>query len=176
MPIALSLTPRDSVQTLRRAVVASADEAQKTRLRGIIRIKEGASRAMVARDFVVDSDTVTNWIKEYNASGIVALAMSKGGRPLGNPKWDTAIFDALTREIDKGGRYWSVPLMQEWIKETYKKEIPENTVWYHVRDLNYSFKSARPHPSQGNTEAQDAFKKGALHPFSRKSGRTRSAT
>ena len=66
MPIALSLMTHDSVSTLRCAVAASADEAQKTRLRGIIRIKEGASRASVARDFVVDSDTVTNWIKAYN--------------------------------------------------------------------------------------------------------------
>ena len=161
----------DSVSTLRCAVAASADEAQKTRLRGIIRIKEGASRASVARDFVVDSDTVTNWIKAYNKGGMRALLMGKGGRPEGNPKWDTTIWGALTKEIDKGGRYWSVPLMQEWIKETYKKEIPENTVWYHVRDLHYSFKSARPHPYQGNREAQAVFKKGALHKSSPNSAR-----
>ena len=86
--------------------------------------------------------------------------MSKGGRPEGNPTWDRAIFDELIKEIDKGGRYWSVPLMHEWIKEKYKKEIPENTVWYHVTGLDYTYKSARPHPMQGDTAKQDAFKKG----------------
>ncbi len=164
MPVALSLAPYDGISTLRRTITASTDEAQKTRLRGIIRIKEGASRASVARDFVVDSDTVTNWIIAYNEGGIAALTMPIGGRPEGNPKWKRAPFDELAKEIGKGGRYWSVPLMREWIKEKYKIEIPENTVWYHIRHLHYSFKSARPHPYQGNTEAQDAFKKGASHP------------
>lgn len=56
-----------------------------------------------------------------------ALAMSKGGRPEGNPRWDISIFEKLIKEINKGG-YWSIPLMQEWIKTNHKKEIPEQTV------------------------------------------------
>ena len=66
MPIALSLMTHDSVSTLRCAVAASADEAQKTRLRGIIRIKEGASRASVARDFVVRLNPVSHRITVDN--------------------------------------------------------------------------------------------------------------
>lgn len=160
MAKALSLSTRDSVAQLRHAVASSGDEAQKTRIRAIIRLREKATRAAVARDFVVDRDTVTNWIAAYNKGGVPALKMSKGGRPEGNPTWDTAIFDALIKEIDKGGRYWSVPLMQEWIKEQYEKEIPENTVWYHVTGLDYTYKSARPHPMKGDPKKQDAFKKG----------------
>jgi transposase len=87
--------------------------------------------------------------------------MSKGGRPEGNPKWNTALFDNLVKEIDKGGRYWSIPLMVEWLKEHYKENVPENTVWYHLKRLNYSHKSARPHPYKGNKERQETFKKGA---------------
>lgn len=162
MAKALSLSTRDSVAQLRSAVLSSSDEAQKTRIRAIIRLREKATRTVVARDFVVDRDTVTNWIAAYNSGGIPALAMSKGGRPEGNPTWDTAIFDALIKEIDKGGRYWSVPLMQEWITEKYEKEIPENTVWYHVTGLDYTYKSARPHPMKGDTAKQEAFKKGVL--------------
>ena len=74
--------------------------------------------------------------------------------------WDTRIFDDLTKEIDKGGRYWSIPLMCAWIKDHKKTDIPENTVWYRMADLKYSYKSARPHPYKGDTEKQEAFKKG----------------
>ena len=160
MAKALSLSTRDSVTQLRSAVTSCGDEAQKTRIRAIIRLREHATRTAVARDFVVDRDTVTNWIAAYNAGGVPALAMGKGGRPEGNPKWDTAIFDDLIKEIDKGGRYWSVPLMQEWITEKHKKVIPENTVWYHVTGLDYTYKSARPHPMKGDPVKQEAFKKG----------------
>lgn len=162
MAKALSLNTRDTVAQLRRAVASSCDEAQKTRIRAIIRLKEKATRTTVARDFVVDRDTVTNWVAAYNAGGIAALKMSKGGRKEGNPLWDTAIFDDLIQEIDKGGRYWSVPLMQEWIKEKYREEIPENTVWYHVTGLDYTYKSARPHPMKGDPGKQESFKKGGL--------------
>ena len=76
-------------------------------------------------------------------------------------KWDQSIFDDLVKEIDKGGRYWSIPLMQKWLKEHKKQDIPESTVWYHLNRLNYSHKSARPHPYRGDKERQEAFKKGA---------------
>jgi transposase len=163
MAKALVLRAHDSVKDMRRKLKAADDEEQKTRIRAIISIKEGTKRSEVARRFVVSADTITNWIKAYNEGGIDALKMSKGGRPEGNPKWDASIFDDLVKEIDKGGRYWSVPLMVEWIKKHKHEDIPENTVWYHVTGLNYSYKSARPHPYKGSAEKQQAFKKGASH-------------
>lgn len=97
----------------------------------------------------------------------MGLISNKGGRPEGNPKWDTAIFDALVKEIDTKKGYWSIPRMQQWIREHHKKEIPEQTVWYRMDKLNYSYKSARPHPVQGNKEKQEAFKKGVSFRSSR---------
>jgi transposase len=162
---------QDSIADLRRAIRESDDEKQKTRLRAIISIKEGSTRTETARTFVVSRTSVISWIAAYNEGGVAALKMSKGGRPEGNPVWDTAIFDDLAKEIDKGGRYWSAPLMQEWINQHYEKNVPETTVWYHIKGLSYSYKSARPHPHQGNTEAQEAFKKGASHLSLRRSMR-----
>jgi transposase len=156
----IALVERDNVAELRRAIRTSGDEAQRTRLRAIIGIREGESHTAMARLLVVSRTSIIAWIKAYNTDGVSGLAMSKGGRPEGNPRWDSAIFDDLAREIDKGGRYWSVPLMQEWIREKYEKEIPGNTVWYHVTDLDYTYKSARPHPMKGDTATQEAFKKG----------------
>lgn len=163
----IQLQARDSVPDLKRALKESADAEQKNRIKAIINIKEGATKLATAKRFVVSRTSVVSWVTAYNEGGVEALMMSKGGRPEGNPKWDTALFDDLSKEIDKGG-YWSVPRMREWIKEKYKKDIPEQTVWYHMDQLNYSYKGARPHPMQGDKEKQNAFKKGgSLRSWSR---------
>jgi transposase len=160
MAQAITLRGRDSVAELRQQIKESHDDAQKARIRAIINIKEGATRVDVAKRFVVDTDSITAWVKAYNKGGTAALKMNRGGRPEGNPKWDTTIFDALAKEIDTKKGYWSIPKMQEWITFHHKKDIPEQTVWYRMDKLNYSYKSARPHPVQGNREKQEAFKKG----------------
>lgn len=139
-----------------------SDHMKKTRIRAIINILKGKTRREVAETLCVSPDTITNWIHAYNDRGIPGLTTNKGGRPLGNPIWNTNIFEELVKEINKQKQYWSVPLMQEWINKKYKKDIPESTVWYHLKDLNFSYKSARPHPQNGNVEAQTEFKKRGL--------------
>lgn len=155
----IQLRARDSASDLKRALKESRDADQKTRIRAIINIKEGATKTKTAKRFVVSRTSVVSWVVAYNEGGVAALAMSKGGRPEGNPIWEASIFEMLAKEIDKGG-YWSIPRMQEWISQQYKKDIPEQTVWYRMDQLNYSYKSARPHPVQGNREKQESFKKG----------------
>lgn len=157
----ISLKPRESMAQIRKALAQSCDEEQKTRIRAIINVKEGKRHTQVAKDLIISRTSLISWIVAYNQGGIEALKMSKGGRKEGNPKWDTSIFDKLVKEIDKGG-YWSIPKMQEWIQKNLKEIIPEQTIWYHLNKLNYSNKSARPHPTQGNKDKQDVFKKGAL--------------
>lgn len=156
----IKLSQQHTIEKLRQAVRESNDPEQKNRIRAIIDLKEEMPSDEIAKRFVVHRETVRNWIIAYNEGGIDALKMSKGGRPEGRPKWDTAIFEALGKEIDKGEKYWSLPLMCEWIKKQFDKTIPDSTVWYHLTNLGYSFKSARPHPYQGNAEKQEAFKKG----------------
>jgi transposase len=118
--------------------------------------------AEVGKTLHLNIDTITDTVKRYNTKGIDGLLVSKGGRPEGNPKWNKKIFDDLVKEIDKQDKYWSVPIMMSWIKKKKGKDIPYNTVWYHMKDLNYSNKSARPHPYLGNQKEQDSFKKRAL--------------
>jgi transposase len=162
MSAIIPITRCESVSTLRKKLAHSKDADQKMRIRAIINIKKGAKRREVAKNVVISRTTLVSWVATYNEGGTDALKMSKGGRPEGNPKWDTNIFDALIKEIDKGEHYWSVPLMQQWIEEHYEKNVPESTVWYHLTALDYSYKSARPHPYKGDAEKQKAFKKGGL--------------
>jgi len=154
----IQLRAQCSVGDLKRALKESNDADQKTRIRAIINIKEGATKTATAKRFVVSRTSVISWVAAFNKGGVKALAMSKGGRPEGNPLWDASLFDDLAKEIDKGG-YWSVPRMQEWLRTHKKKDVPEQTVWYRMDQRGYSYKSARPSPVQGNKEKQEAFKK-----------------
>lgn len=154
----ITVADRDSLDDLRAKVRKTSDEAHRTRLRAIVLAKQGKKRYEIAAQLMASLGSVSTWLARYNKGGTDGLMSNKGGRPEGNPKWDASIFDDLAAEIDKGG-YWSIPRMQEWIREHHGKDIPEQTVWYRMDKLKYSYKSARPHPAQGNREKQDAFKK-----------------
>ncbi len=158
--ITIELSARDTIAELREAIRNSNDEAQKTRIRAIISIKSGISRSQTVRDLVINKNSILAWVRAYNEGGTTALHMSKGGRSEGNPTWDPVIFEELTKEISKNTRYWSIPLMQKWISKQHKKEIPESTIWYHLKIREMSYKSARPSPYKGDKDAQDVFKKG----------------
>lgn len=161
MATTIALVEHHTIKVLKEMIKKCADQAQKHRIRAIINIQKGKTRAEVAEILACSRDSVTNWINAYNEKGIEGLLTNLGGRKEGNPKWDTDIFISLTAEVDKQKQYWSVPLMQKWILENKKEEIPGQTVWYHMKDLRYSYKSARPHPMKGDGEAQAVFKKGA---------------
>ena len=160
MATALSVVAHDSVEQLRERIIHIHDEGHRRRLRAIIRLKQGALHQDVASTLGASRTSVCSWITKYNDGGWKALAPNKGGRPEGNPKCDAAIFLDLAKEIDKGG-YWSIPRMQEWLRTQHKKDVPEQTVWYRMDQLNYSYKSARPSPIGGSKEKQESFKKGA---------------
>lgn len=160
MATALSVVAHDSVKELRVLLARSRDEGYRKRIRAIIRIKEGVLHGAVAQDLGASRTSVCAWITSYNEGGAPALTTNKGGRPEGNPKWESSIFDDLAKEIDKGG-YWSIPRMQEWLAKHKKLDVPEQTVWYRMDQLKYSYKSSRPSPIGGSPEKREAFKKGA---------------
>lgn len=155
----IELKNKHTIKELKNEIKKSKDEGQKTRLRAIIKLKENNTRIEIAKEFIVDRVTITYWIKTYNEKGIDGLIMSKGGRPKGNHKWDEEIFKKLTKEIKKGNQCWSLPLMQDWIIREEKEIIPITTIWYHVKKLNFTYKTLRPHPYLGDKEKQEEFKK-----------------
>ena len=158
----LTVVAHDTEAQLRTKLRHAHDGACKTRLKAVLLAMKGTKRFEIVERLTVDAGSVTLWIQRYNEKGTAALVTNKGGRPEGNPVWDQSIFDDLAKEIDKGG-YWSIPRMQEWLTKEKKKDIPEQTVWYRMNQLKYSYKSSRPSPIGGSTEKRESFKKGALH-------------
>jgi transposase len=154
----LTVVAHDTEAQLRQKLRHAHDQAFKTRLKGILLALKGKKRFEIVEQLGVNASCVTEWIQRYNKGGTNSLISNKGGRPKGNPKWDTVIFEALAREIDKGG-YWSIPKMQEWLRKEKQKEIPEQTVWYRMDQLKYSYKSSRPSPIGGDEAKRATFKK-----------------
>ena len=156
----LIIKPHDTIAELKDALKRSQDEAYRVRLRAIIKAKENKKRNTISKELSVSVCAISNWVTKYNEKGKNGLATRLGGRPKGDPKWKEEPFKALTKKIDEGG-YWSIPKMQKWLAENFSLQIPEQTVWYRMDQLGYSYKSARPHPVKGNKEKQEVFKKGA---------------
>ena len=156
------LCVHDTQSQLEKALKQATDPVLKGRLKAIVLRKQSLNPQEIAVRLLVSDRAVRLWITLYNTNGTSGLIPKTPGRKKGDGiTWDTSLFDDLAHEIDKGG-YWSIPRMHEWLREHRGKDIPEQTVWYRMNQLNYSYKSARPHPVQGNKEKQDAFKKGAL--------------
>lgn len=163
----LVVVAHDSLPALRLAVKRTGDAGVRTRIKAVLKAREGKKREKIASELMVSERSVGTWIGEYNDGGVAGLKTKPSGRKPGPQRWATAIFETLAQEIDRGG-YWSIPKMQEWLRVHYHKNIPEQTIWYRMDQLNYSYKGARPHPAQGNKEHQEAFKKGGLlHSWSR---------
>ena len=155
-----ALVQHHTLAELKDAMTTTHEPFQKTRLKAIFLRAHGKTPQEIAQQLLVSDRSVTEWILRYNKGGIIALRTKPSGRPEGNPLWDKSLFNALAKEVDKGG-YWSIPRMQEWLKKHHDKDIPEQTVWYRMDQLKYSYKSSRPSPIGGDTEKRTAFKKGA---------------
>jgi transposase len=157
----ITIQNHETLESLRYKLKKASDQGYKTRLKAIVLAKQGKKRFEIVEQLTVNPGSVTTWLQRYNQSGTAGLLSNKGGRPEGNPKWDSCLFTALAKEIDKKKGYWSIPRMQDWLYTKKQVEIPEQTVWYRMNQLQYSYKGARPHPVQGSTEQQAAFKKGS---------------
>lgn len=156
----IPLADKHSYAELKSLLAKNKDELMKTRIKILLLIKQSFSRKDISERLRVNIDTITDVVKRYNKNGIDSLKTNKGGRPEGNPVWDSKIFEKLIKDIDKQDQYWSIPKMQEWIQKHYKKSIPEQTVWYRMNKMNnFSYKSSRSHPYLGNKEKQGVFKK-----------------
>lgn len=155
------------VSDLISAIKETTDVAEKTRIKAIIKIKEGKTGKEIARELIVSVRSINGWVKRYREKGLAGLKTKRSGRREGNPKWDKQIFNELTREIDNKEQYWSIPLMAEWIKKKYNKDIPHVTILYHLKKLGYSHTSARPYPYKADKDRQEEFKKTASQSWSR---------
>ena len=135
------LCEHDSLEDIHAASTQTRDPILRVRQKAILLRRRGKSPREIAESLLVTNRAVRTWVLLYNTGGMPGLVPEPPGRIEGNPKWDAAVFEALAREIDNGG-YWSIPRMQEWLMTHKKIAIPEQTVWYRMDQLGYSYKSS----------------------------------
>ena len=158
--MALKIKEHDTIEELREKIRYTKDGRYQLRLNTIVLAKRGIRSKEIQKELMISSKTYYSWIHHYNEGGTEALENIKiTGRKEGNPKWDNKIFEELFLELDAMEEYWSIPKMQNWIKERYNKDIPYSTVEYRLHKSKYSYKSNRPSPYKGDKELQEEFKK-----------------
>jgi len=157
----IKLKNKNTLTKLKKEIEKTKNEKYRTRVKTIIKLKESPhkSKKEIAEELMISNFSLFSWLKIYNEKGLNGLKIKKTGRPQGKNKWDKAFFEDLVKEINKSDKFWTLKLMQEWLKKEKEVEIPSQSIWYRITQLGYSHKSSRPFPYKGDREKQEEFKK-----------------
>ena len=135
------LTDELTIPELLTAIKETTDVATQVRIKVIIKVKEGKTGNKIKKELMVSIRSINTWVQRYRQNGLSGLKTKRSGREEGNPKWDKQIFNKLVEKIDSTEQYWSAPIMNQWIQENYKQDIPHTTILYHLNKLGYSYTS-----------------------------------
>lgn len=176
MGSAIGLRGDFDAATLRRLARGSKSANQSRRLLALAEIYDGGSRSAAARLGAVGLQIVRDWVVRFNERGPDGLL---DGKAPGNPsKLDDAQRKALAAIVDSGPDpdvhgvvRWRLVDLVQWIADEFDVSLDHTTVSRELRKLGYVRLSARPRHHAQDTEALEAFKKGALPPSWKRSAR-----
>jgi len=161
---------------LRRLARVSQNANQSRRLLSLAEIYDGGSRSSAARLGSVGRQIVRDWVVRFNARGPDGLLDGKA--PGNKSKLNDAQRQALIAIVDSGPDVavhgvvrWRLVDLAQWINDEFKVSVDHTTVSRELRKLGYVKLSARPRHHAQNTDALEAFKKGALQPNWKRSAR-----
>ena len=159
--------------TLRRLARKTKNANQSRRLLALAEIYDGSSRSDAARIGGVGLQIVRDWVIRFNARGPDALIDGKA--PGQRPKLDDAQRQALLAIVESGPIpaihgvvRWRLTDLAQWPHAEFAVSLDETTVGRELKKLGYVKLTGRPRHHAQDTEALEAFKKGALQPNWRK--------
>jgi transposase len=161
-----------SAQEFRAAAAASKDANQARRLLALAAVRDGLSRKAAAQIGGMDRQTLRDWVHAYNAHGIDGLVNDTSpGRP---PKLSAEQKAEIKSLVEKGPngekdgivRWRRIDLVRI-AKNRFGVEVDEDTMGRVLRQLGFSYISARPRHPKPKDDAIADFKKN----FKRSSGR-----
>ena len=169
MGVAIALRVDFDGATLRRLARKTKSANQGRRLLVLAEIYDGSSRSDAARIGGVGLQNVRDWVVRFNARGPDALIDGKA--PGQQPKLNDAQRQALVAIVESGPipaihgvvRWRLIDLVQ-WLYKEFAVSLDETTVGRELKKLGYVRLTARPRHHAQDTEALEAFKKGALQP------------
>ncbi len=155
--------------TLRSLARKTKDANQSRRLLALAEIYDGGSRSDAARIGGVGLQIVRDWVVRFNSRGPDALINGKA--PGNQPKLNDAQRQALVAIVESGPIpavhgvvRWRLADLAKWLHAEFAVSLDETTVARELRKLGYVKLTARPRHHAQDTQALEAFKKGALQP------------
>lgn len=164
MGAAIPVKSRSGAADLRKRACASSNADQARRLLALAAVLDGQSRVAAARIGGMDRQTLCDWVHAFNARGPNGLVnASSPGRPSKLTKEQKAELHPIIAagpDLEKDGVVrWRCVDLKRVIKERFGIDLGEISVGRLLKELGFSYVSARPkHPEQ-SPETIAAFKK-----------------
>jgi len=153
----------DAVQ-LRSLAKRSKDDDQTRRLLALAVVYDGGSRSEGAQAGGVGLQTFRDWVLRFNTAGPAGLLNAKA--PGQSPRLDAAQRRELAQRVEDGPIpashgvvRWRLSDLVQWVYETYRTSLSEQTLGRYLRSMGYRKLSARPRHHAQSPEAVVAFKK-----------------
>jgi putative transposase len=164
MAAAIALRTDYDSRRLRELAKHSADADQVRRLLALAVVYDGGCRSDGARAGGVGLQTFRDWVLRFNAAGPDGLVNGKApGQP---PRLDQAQRGELAQLVEEGPIpavhgvvRWRLSDLVQWVMETYRTSISEQTLSRYLHAMGYRKLSARPRHHAQNREAVEYFKK-----------------
>lgn len=163
MPKHLTVTPHLSVAELAQRYRQARDPVTRSHWQIIWLLARGQPPVAIAATTGYCVDWVRTVIHRYNDGGPVALGDRRHGNPGAAPMLDTAGQTALRQALAgpaPDGGLWTGPKVAQWLQQRLDRPVAPQLGWVYLRKLGYTPQRPRPHHTQGDPDAQDAFKKG----------------
>jgi transposase len=174
---ALMIREDMSPADLRRLAKAEGDRRVARRLLAIAAALEGMSREAAARIAGMDRQTLRDWVIRYNRGGPAGLSDHWGdGRPCRLTEGQQATLKTIVLtgpdpEVD-GVSTWRLIDLCRIVQERFGVSYDESGLGKLLHRLDLSWQTPRPQHVEADRAAQEAFKKRALPPRSRRSRST----
>ena len=149
--------------SVRELAKLSDDADQVRRLLALAVVYDGGLRSDGAEAGGVGLRTFRDWVLRFNADGPAGLVDGKA--PGQVPRLDQAQQGELAKLVEAGPIpavhgvvRWRLCDLAQWVMETYRTSISEQTLSRYLRSMGYRKLSARPRHHAQSVEAVAAFK------------------
>src|SRR3989344_8642618 len=122
----LAQTPPKRIAEVKHFLKKTKDIHEKDRARAIVKLIEGKQRRVVADFLEVNIATVDDWQRKFRRYGIAGIKSKPqiGNRHLLTKKQKNEVKKTITdktpEETGLMGKFWNVPLLKAYVKNTYR--------------------------------------------------------
>ena len=150
--------PENATLAELRTAIDLGSSTTRTRCLAILLLIMGAARRQVVETVEKTEDTLRNWIKRFNNSGIDGLIENRPGAPRKIPREKAAeLREAILQPENIGRTFWTATAFHGFLKAEHQIECGYETVRRFFHEQGFALKVPRPWPErQGEERVQKA--------------------